>query len=84
MNNNEIIGSISITNNLALEVYNYESNTNKIVYNYSDENKFRKAKLYENKKGIYFNTPIGRTYLNICILYHYLTSNLNEIMRINY
>ena len=71
MKNNEIIGSMCITNNLALEVYNYESNTNKIVYKYSDENKFRKARLYENTKGIYFNTPTGKTYLD-------------EIIRINY
>ena len=80
----KVIGSISITNSLALEVYGYEYGVDdKIIYKYSNENKFRKAKLYENKKGIYFNTPIGRTYLNICILYHYLTSNLNEIMKIN-
>ena len=71
MKNNEIIGSMSITNNLALEVYDYESSTNKIIYKYSDEKKFRKARLYENTKGIYFNTPMGRTYLN-------------EIMRTNW
>ena len=40
MKNLEIIGSMCITNNLALEVYNYESDTNKIIYKYSDENKF--------------------------------------------
>ena len=70
MKNNEIIGSMSITNDLTLAVCNYESNTNKIIYKYSDENKYRKARLYENKKGIYFNTPTGRTYLS-------------EIIRIN-
>ena len=64
MKNLEIIGSMCITNNLALEVYNYESDTNKIIYKYSDECKFRKARLYENTKGIYFNTPMGRTYLD--------------------
>ena len=71
MKNLEIIGSMFITNNLALEVYNYESDTNKIIYKYSDECKFRKARLYENTKGIYFNTPMGRTYLD-------------EIMRVNW
>ena len=71
MKNLEIIGSMCITNNLALEVYNYESDTNKIIYKYSDECKFRKARLYENTKGIYFNTPMGRMYLD-------------EIMRVNW
>ena len=71
MENLEIIGSMCITNNLALEVYNYENDTNKIIYKYSGENKFRKARLYENTKGIYFNTPMGRTYLD-------------EIMRTNW
>ena len=71
MENLEIIGSMCITNNLALEVYNYENDTNKIIYKYSGENKFRKARLYENTKGIYFNTPMGRTYLD-------------EIMRVNW
>lgn len=67
----EVIGSMSITNSLALEIYNYENDTNKIIYKYSDENKFRKARLYENTKGIYFNTPTGKTYLS-------------EIMRTNW
>ena len=67
----EIIGSMCITNNLALEVYGYEYGINdKIIYKYSGENKFRKARLYENTKGIYFNTPTGKTYLS-------------EIIRIN-
>ena len=57
MKNLEIIGSVCITNNLSLEVYNYEYGINdKIIYKYSGENKFRKARLYENTKGIYFNT----------------------------
>ena len=72
MKNNEIIGSMSITNNLALEVYGYEYDINdKIIYKYSDENKYRKARLYENTKGIYFNTSTGKAYLS-------------EIIRINY
>ena len=72
MKNNEIIGSMSITNSLALEVYGYEYGVDdKIIYKYSNENKYRKAKLYENKKGIYFNTPTGKTYLS-------------EIIRINW
>ena len=72
MKNNEIIGSMSITNSLALEVYGYEYGVDdKIIYKYSNENKYRKAKLYESIKGIYFNTPTGRTYLN-------------EIIRINW
>ena len=71
MKNLEIIGSVCITNNLSLEVYNYEYGINdKIIYKYSDECKFRKARLYENTKGIYFNTPTGKTYLS-------------EIIRIN-
>ena len=71
MKNLEIIGSVCITNNLALEVYGYEYGINdKIIYKYSGENKFRKARLYENTKGIYFNTPTGKTYLS-------------EIIRIN-
>ena len=71
MKNLEIIGSMCITNNLALEVYGYEYGINdKIIYKYSGENKFRKARLYENTKGIYFNTPTGKTYLS-------------EIIRIN-
>ena len=71
MKNLEIIGSMCITNNLALEVYSYEYGINdKIIYKYSGENKFRKARLYENTKGIYFNTPTGKTYLS-------------EIIRIN-
>ena len=69
MKNIEIIGSMSITNNLALVVYGYEDNTNKIIYKYSDENKYRKAKLYENTKGVYFNTPTGRMYLSEIIIY---------------
>lgn len=72
MKNNEIIGSMSITNSLALEVYGYEYGVDdKIIYKYSNENKYRKAKLYESIKGIYFTTPTGRTYLN-------------EIIRINW
>ena len=71
MKNLEIIGSMCITNNLSLEVYGYEYGINdKIIYKYSGENKFRKARLYENTKGIYFNTPTGKTYLS-------------EIIRIN-
>lgn len=72
MKNNEIIGSMHITNNLALEIYDYEYGTDdKIIYKYSDEKRLRKARLYENTKGIYFNTPMGRIYLN-------------EIMRTNW
>ena len=68
----KVIGSKHITNSLALEVYGYEYDIDdKIIYKYSDENKFRKVKLYENTKGIYFNTTTGRTYLI-------------EIIRINY
>ena len=72
MKNNEIIGTMHITNTLALEVYGYEYGIDdKIVYKYSDENKLRKVKLYDNTKGIYFNTPTGKVYLN-------------EIVRVNY
>ena len=72
MKNLEIIGSMCILNDLALEVYGYEYGINdKIIYKYSGENKFRKARLYENTKGIYFNTPMGRMYLD-------------EIMRVNW
>ena len=67
----KVIGSMGITNSLALEVYGYEYGVDdKIIYKYSNENKYRKVKLYESTKGIYFNTPTGRTYLN-------------EIIRIN-
>ena len=72
MKNNEIIGSMSITNSLALEAYGYEYGVvDKIVYKYSNENKFRKAKIHESTKGIYFNTPTGRTYLNEIMKYNY-------------
>ena len=72
MKNNEIIGSMSITNSLALEVYGYEYGVDdKIIYKYSNENKFRKVKLYESTKGIYFTTPTGRTYLNEIMKYNY-------------
>lgn len=65
MKNNEIIGAMHITNTLALEVYGYEYGIDdKIVYKYSNENKLRKVKLYDNTKGIYFNTPTGKVYLN--------------------
>ena len=68
----KVIGSMSITNSLALEVYGYEYGVDdKIIYKYSNENKFRKVKLYESTKGIYFNTPTGRTYLNEIMKYNY-------------
>ena len=68
----KIVGSKHITNSLALEVYGYEYDVvDKIVYKYSNENKFRKAGVHESTKGIYFNTPTGRTYLNEIMKYNY-------------
>lgn len=65
MMTNNILGVMSITNNLALYVIEIEYGIDdKVVFRYSNEEKERKAKVYYNVKGeAYFKIRGQRYYL---------------------
>ena len=66
MKKSEIIAICNLTAKKRIEVTNIEYNINDyIVYNFSDENKNHKAKIYYNIKGnSYINVNNARYYLN--------------------
>lgn len=58
-----ILGVMSITNNLALYVVEIEYGIDdKVIFRFSNEEKERKAKLYSNMKGESFFKIRGKRY----------------------
>lgn len=64
------VGYYGISNNIGVEIkyidWNDDKNTVYFIYSSGDKIEYHKSRIYENKKGLYFNLGKMRIYLMDC------------------